>query len=494
VRRGALLTAIVLAAACALAARVGAAPASHTLVLYSVAEQEQYVNNSDSRTLGVGNNPFGNFRDVAPVTSKKSHGPFPGDEALFSFNLYSDAGLTKRAGAATFTCQYNFAKNAFCDTSYRMPNGDALIATGGFNFNATKFSLSVTGGSGKYENASGIVEESPSGSHAQRLVFVLDSSGRTAAKGAKHLTFYSVERKESFINNTDDLARGQGHNPFGNYPISSGSVPRNEKAFGPFAGDEANYGFDLYSDAAHKHKAGTAIFVCQYDFGENSFCDAAFTTSAGTLVTKGISNFNSKTFRLSVLGGTEGYRTMRGTAEVSALGLATQKQPVKRLAPMLQQQKLEFTIHPTTGHGRTTLYTSPQHETFVGNIDDETRGAISNPFGNHPSGAPKRGDQGPFPGDEVLFSFAVATDQKLASKTGQAVYTCWYHFAKHAYCDVFVKLADGSTLLSAGSIDFDAKSFTLAVTGGSGRYKDATGEVVTSSGGKHVQKLAYRLG
>jgi hypothetical protein len=150
-----------------------AATAAHRLTLYSVAEQEQYVNNSDSRILGIGNNPFGNFKDTTAATSK-GNGPFPGDEALFSFNLYSDPSLKTRAGSATFTCQYNFNKNVFCDAAFKLKNGGTLIASGGFNFNTSKFTLAVTGGYGAFADRSGIVQETPSSNHAQRLAFVLD--------------------------------------------------------------------------------------------------------------------------------------------------------------------------------------------------------------------------------------------------------------------------------------------------------------------------------
>jgi hypothetical protein len=149
------------------------ATTSHRLTLYSVAEQEQYVNNSDSRILGIGNNPFGNFKDVTAATSK-GNGPFPGDEALFSFNLYSDPSLKTRAGSATFTCQYNFNKNVFCDAAFKLRNGGTLIASGAFNFNTSKFTLAVTGGSGAYADRAGIVQETPSSNHSQRLAFVLN--------------------------------------------------------------------------------------------------------------------------------------------------------------------------------------------------------------------------------------------------------------------------------------------------------------------------------
>ena len=149
-----------------------AARSVQRLTLYSVAEQEQFMNNSGGRLAGVGKNPFGNFSDVTP-TSKNAVGPFPGDEALFSFNLYATTALRPRVGSAVFTCQYNFDKNAFCDASFRLNNGSTLIAEGAFNFNTSKFTLAVTGGYGAFANRMGVLEETPSSSHVQRLSFQL---------------------------------------------------------------------------------------------------------------------------------------------------------------------------------------------------------------------------------------------------------------------------------------------------------------------------------
>ena len=108
--------------------RAGASPRSERLVLYSVAEQEQFINNADDRTRGGGNNPFGNNKDVTPTSNKATNGPFPGDEAIFSFNLYTSSSLRTRAGTAIFTCQYNYDKNAFCDAAFQLSNGATLIA------------------------------------------------------------------------------------------------------------------------------------------------------------------------------------------------------------------------------------------------------------------------------------------------------------------------------------------------------------------------------
>jgi hypothetical protein len=163
----ALLLPSVLSATGAQAAALG-----HRLTIYSVAEQEEFINHEDDRIRGSGRNPFGNFRDVAPSTSTAA-GPFPGDEALFSFNLYASSGLGKRIGTAVYTCMYNFNKNAFCDATFRFTGGSTLVAEGSFNFNTTAFGLAVTGGDGTYAGASGTLNESPAANHAQRLVFIL---------------------------------------------------------------------------------------------------------------------------------------------------------------------------------------------------------------------------------------------------------------------------------------------------------------------------------
>ncbi len=173
---GALLAAVgvwVLAAAGGARAHSGHID-THGFTLYARAEQEQYVNNQDDRTRGKGNNPFGNFRDTSGSQTKSPNGPFPGDESIFSFNLYSDSDLTNRAGTAVFVCQYNFDKNAFCDASFRLATGETLLAEGSFAFTAPKFTLAVTGAyGGSGSGGKGTVSEGPSPHHAQKLEFRL---------------------------------------------------------------------------------------------------------------------------------------------------------------------------------------------------------------------------------------------------------------------------------------------------------------------------------
>ena len=165
---------LALGALCAamLATTSSGAPTKRTLIIFSVAEQEQFTNHQDDRIRGGSKNPFGNFNDVTAST-KTGAGPFPGDQAVFSFNLYADPLLRRRVGTASFTCQYNFAKNAFCDASFQLPRSSTLIANGSFNFESSRFTLAVIGGAGTYLSASGVLTETPTSNHAQRLVFDL---------------------------------------------------------------------------------------------------------------------------------------------------------------------------------------------------------------------------------------------------------------------------------------------------------------------------------
>jgi len=144
-----------------------------SLTLYSTVNKVQFLANVDDEARGYVDNPFG-FHSKGAATSKEDqNGPFPGDEAFFSFHLYSDAAHHKPAGVAIFSCQYYFNRNAFCTASYQLKSGN-VIAGGASQFNANNFTLAVTGGTGAYTNTAGAIEitEGSSG-NSQRLRFVL---------------------------------------------------------------------------------------------------------------------------------------------------------------------------------------------------------------------------------------------------------------------------------------------------------------------------------
>jgi hypothetical protein len=314
----------------------------------------------------------------------------------------------------------------------------------------------------------------------------------------QELVLYSVPSQEQYLNNADDRARGEGNNPFGNYSSTSVPPPPNEELFGPFPGDEGVFAFNLFTGSNLKTSAGSAIFVCQYNFNQDSFCDASLRLPNGTLIGKGTSNFNSTRFTLAIIGGTQNYRGTGGNLEISALGSATQAQPVRRAVPMLEEQRLTLsTGAPSAGHRTITAYSLPGQQSFIDNNDDEARGDVNNPFGRHdPEAATIVSEHanGPFAGDEALFSFTVYSTTRLTKRAGSAVYTCQYYFDKNAFCDASFQLGSGGTLFGAGTLDFDATRFALAITGGSGKYSRTKGDVQVSPFGKKAQRLAFVLG
>jgi hypothetical protein len=324
------------------------------------------------------------------------------------------------------------------------------------------------------------------------------SSGSVEASSrGQEFILYSVPSQQQYLNNADDRTRGEGNNPFGNYSSTAVPPPPNEELFGPFPGDEGEFAFNLYTGSDLKTSAGSAIFVCQYNFNEDSFCDASLQLHDGTLVGKGASNFNSSRLTLAITGGTGRYRGTKGNLGISALGSATQAQPVRRAVPMLEEQRLALAIGaPSVGHETITAYSMPGQQTFVDNNDDEARGDVNNPFGTHDNKAATIASEhanGPFAGDEALFSFTVYTNGRLTKKGGSAVYTCQYYFAKNAFCDASFQLA-GGTVFGAGTLNFNATKFALAITGGSGKYIRTKGDVQVSPLGKQAQRLVFVLG
>jgi hypothetical protein len=141
--------------------------------LYSVTQIEQFLDHSDDRSRGKGNNPFGNFKDSKTVTKEAGNGPFPGDNAVFSFGLYTSPDRKTSVGSAIFTCTYNFNRHAFCDASYQLAGG-VILGAGAFNFNAGTFAVAITGGTGKYAAATGDISATPAAKHSQRLAFIID--------------------------------------------------------------------------------------------------------------------------------------------------------------------------------------------------------------------------------------------------------------------------------------------------------------------------------
>jgi hypothetical protein len=162
------------------AGAVRAARTVHAETVYAVATTAQFMNHADDRLRGMNTNPF-NLKAAAVILNangkEKLYGPFPGDDVLYSFELYADKRLAKPSGTAMFTCYYDFQKRATCDSYFEL-RGGLVLASGQIKFDGTRFALSVTGGTEKYLGALGEIRASPAAKNAERLELRLLSLAR----------------------------------------------------------------------------------------------------------------------------------------------------------------------------------------------------------------------------------------------------------------------------------------------------------------------------
>ncbi len=171
----ALAAAVVLTAGAAFSSAAGA-PKQHDRVIYTVASDVQFLNNADDLVRGTTNNPFSPATNkLRPSSSLVKQGQtLPGDVALFSFDLYQNAALTKSAGSATYTCYFNYGEHALCQAYFAFNgSGDTLVAAGPVNFKEKGFDMVVTGGTNNYFAARGELTAVPALKKAQRVHFVL---------------------------------------------------------------------------------------------------------------------------------------------------------------------------------------------------------------------------------------------------------------------------------------------------------------------------------
>ena len=89
-----------------------------------------------------------------------------------------------------------------------------------------------------------------------------------------------------------------------------------------------------------------------------------------------------------------------------------------------------------------------------------------------------------------MFSFGLYTNPDRKTSVGSAIFTCTYNFNRHAFCDASYQLS-GGVLLGAGAFNFNAGTFAVAITGGTGKYAAATGDISATPAAKHSQRLAF---
>lgn len=164
--RLALLCAVVAGAAFA-----SQAQASETggVTLYSVATGVQFINTADDRARGAVNNPLDHATNkLQPSAVDKGNGPFPGDVAIYSVNLFTGPTLKRGAGSAVYTCYFNYKRHALCQAYYVLKDG-TLVASGPIDFNKNGFTIVVTGGTKKYLGSRGQVVVVAAARNSQRV-------------------------------------------------------------------------------------------------------------------------------------------------------------------------------------------------------------------------------------------------------------------------------------------------------------------------------------
>ena len=129
-----------------------------------------------------------------------------------------------------------------------------------------------------------------------------------------------------------------------------------------------------------------------------------------------------------------------------------------------------------------TLYSVASAEQFVNNEDDRGRGKGNNPFGNYYNYAPQllastESTSGPFPaGPGFTFGSTLYTSGSGKKSAGSSIFTCLYGFDQNGSCDVAFQLS-GGTLIGVAAFRFSATHYAVAITGGTGEYRGAHGNV-----------------
>lgn len=150
------------------------------------------------------------------------------------------------------------------------------------------------------------------------------ASPGTAATAPRALTIFTVASGVQFINTGDDRARGVKNNPFD--ATTNKLRPKvSETGNGPFAGDVAVFGFDLYKTRALKEGNGTASYTCFFNYARRALCQAYYELRGGTLTAAGPVDFNDTGFTLVVTGGTKKYIAARGQVSSAQAGPKAQR-------------------------------------------------------------------------------------------------------------------------------------------------------------------------
>jgi len=153
---------------------------------------------------------------------------------------------------------------------------------------------------------------------------------------------------------------------------------------------------------------------------------------------------------------------------------------------------------PAATQGRSfVFYAKATRAQFINHADDRARGNITNPFNVAELPMPPKantGKKGARAGDNALISLKLYSDPDLKRLVGNATYSCTFNFAQEAICEADFELSDG-TMIAMGPARLDGSAIVLAVTGGTGRYKGAHGQLTSTPANnkKNTQIIRFQL-
>jgi hypothetical protein len=155
-------------------------------------------------------------------------------------------------------------------------------------------------------------------------------------------------------------------------------------------------------------------------------------------------------------------------------------------------------VATATTQGRSfVFYGKLTRAQFINHADDRERGKKINPFSSDILPTPPNantGKKGARAGDNALLSVKLYSDPDLKRPVGSAIYSCTFNFGGEAICEASFELGNG-TMIAMGPARLDSSAMILPVTGGTGRYRGAHGQVTSSSSRtrKNTQVIRFRL-
>src|SRR5262249_47273962 len=114
-----------------------------------------------------------------------------------------------------------------------------------------------------------------------------------------------------------------------------------------------------------------------------------------------------------------------------------------------------------------TIFAVATKGQYANHADDRARGVLDNPFTadeNKPTGNGKATRAG----DNALIALKLYSEPSFKKQIGSGTYSCTFTTAKVALCEADFELNDGA-MTASGPTNFDSTTFTLAVSGGTGK-------------------------